>query len=451
MENNKKKEIETKPKSKIKKFIPLMVVGGIVVACGLTYGSFAIANNIYRKQLIEYIDSFDKIEYENQLVPEIDDETGYYTFKTDNELKILQLTDVHIGGGHASRIQDKKAIYEVYTILQKEKPDLVILDGDNTFCVPGPIFRGGGTFNNKETAKVVIHLFEHAGVYFSTVFGNHDTEAFDYTNRVDLGKLYMSDEYKYCIFDQNFSDTADNKQTSVTNQCIVVKNTDNTIRKAIMLIDSNAYNSNSLSATINWDYDVIHEPQVQWAKKTIEDLSTIKGSTVKSLFFFHIPFGEFHTAYKELESNNFTDTTNTHYVSGIWGEEINDTLGIRIWYGGCNNTSVAPNDKDQLFEELGPDGLNSMEAVFCGHDHTNNAVVEYKGVTLSYGYSIDNLAYKNIMYYGLQRGCTVINVATDGTWNQIHKNVYTDIGADSNKFVEVDLTRHYYEDYAPNF
>ena len=67
-------------------------------------------------------------------------------------------------------------------MLQKEKPDLVILDGDNTFAVPGPVYNGGVTLNNYMAARDVIQIFNHEGVDFSTVFGNHDTEVFDYTN-----------------------------------------------------------------------------------------------------------------------------------------------------------------------------------------------------------------------------------------------------------------------------
>lgn len=440
-----------KKKSKVKKFLPLIIIGGILFASGLTYTNIFIANACCRQDLIKYIDTFDKVSYDDQLVPTKDTETGYYTFKTDRDLKILQLTDIHIGGGHSSSLQDKKTIYEVNTILQKEKPDLVVLDGDNTFCVPGLIFRGGDTFNNYETAKVVIHLFEHAGVYFTTVFGNHDTEAFDYTSRVDLGKLYQSDDYKYCIFESNFQDTAENGQTSVTNQCIVLKNNDDSIRKAIMLIDSNAYNDNSLAATINWDYDVIHEPQVQWAKQTLTTLGKNQASTVKSIFFFHIPNGEYQVAYKELEANGFNDTTNTKYIEGVWDEEVNTDYDTRIWYGGCTNLKTSPQDKDNLFEEIGPDGINSMEACFVGHDHVNSAVVTYKGVMLAYGYSIDNLAYNGIMYSGRQRGATAITISKDGNWTQEHRNVYTYYGAKLDKFVDVYMDKYFIpEGFVPN-
>ena len=104
-----------------------------------------------------YIHSFDPVDYSgvDRVVPELDPETGYYTFTTDRDLRIMVLTDLHIGGGFASIKTDRKAIEEIIEMLHEEKPDLVILDGDNTFAVPGPVYRGGGTLDNAMAARDV--------------------------------------------------------------------------------------------------------------------------------------------------------------------------------------------------------------------------------------------------------------------------------------------------------
>lgn len=92
------------------------------------------------------------------------------------------------------------------------------------------------------------------------------------------------------------------------------------------------------------------------------------------------------------------------------------------------------------------DEIGSLEAVFCGHDHINNAVVYYKGVMLSYGYSLDNIAYDFIADYGAQRGTTIITVHNDGTFEQQHKNVYADYACDPHKFVTTEATSIYYRE-----
>lgn len=415
----------------------LSIILFVIIGIGILH---FLATNIVILSLRAYIRSFDEVKYDNQLVPEIGEE-GYYTFTTDDDFRIMQISDMHLGGGYFSIKQDRKTVYEIMTMVQKEKPDLVILNGDQTFGVPGPLFNGGGTFNNKMISRQINYIFKTLGVYYTSSFGNHDTESFDFYNREQLGEVYSKADHS--IFRTDYDGYG------VSNQCILVKGTDGSIRKAIMLIDSNAYVDESLQASINWLYDYIHDDQVEWAKNTIEKLSQQEGHLVKSIFFFHIPIGEFESAYRELEANDFNDTANTKYIEGVWNELVDSEMGGRIWYGGCQYTDRDPNSIDKLFEELGPDGINSMEACFVAHDHVNDAVVLYKGVMLAYGSSIDNLAYSGIAEYGLQRGSMIVTIGEGNEVSQVHKNAYLDYGCDANKFYEVNLKDRYYEDYAP--
>ena len=394
--------------------------------------------------LRHYINSFEPVDYSgvDRVVPELDEETGYYTLTTDRDLKIMMLTDIHLGGGFWSYKKDRKTVYEVISMLQKEKPDLVILDGDNTFAVPGPVYNGGGTLNNYMAAHDVIDIFNHEGVYFSTVFGNHDTEVFGYTGRQKLGELYMDDRFEYCIFDQNFTDGGE--LPSVTNQLILVKNTAGEITKALLLVDSNAYVDDSIQAVLDWNYDIIRDSTVDWAEESLKALG--KPETVA---FFHIPTSEFRIAYEDLEANGFKDTEDTKYISGVWDELMDETTHSRIWHGGITREGPLA-DIDRFFETIGPDGLNVLEACYCGHDHVNNAMVNYKGVDLCYGYSIDNLAYTDINYSGAQRGATIITIAPDGKRTTDYKNAYKDYGVPTDEFVEVYTDRLFYEGGKPD-
>ena len=102
------------------------------------------------KQNFDYAQSFDKVVYENQLVP-TEDADGW-VFETDRALKIVQLTDIHIGGGSMSIDKDKKAMNAVAAMLTYEKPDLVVLTGDMAYPVP---FQAG-TFNNSISTKMLL-------------------------------------------------------------------------------------------------------------------------------------------------------------------------------------------------------------------------------------------------------------------------------------------------------
>lgn len=429
-------------------FKVLLAIVGFALGLFLLVGIVNFGCNLL---LRNYIKSFEPAgtNRAEKLVPTMD-EDGYYKFTTDDDFYIMHLTDIHIGGGFWTYKKDKKTIYEVMTMLQSDKPDLVILGGDNVFAVPGPMFNGGNTLNNKMAARTVIEIFNHAEVYFSTVFGNHDTEAFDYFDRQSVANLYMKDKFKYCIFHENFTDKDAKTVPSVTNQFIKICDSTGNIRKLILLIDTNAYIDTSIKASMDWLYDTIHPAQIEWAKDTVKALSKSAGlkdgEYLKTLAFLHIPTGEYQAAYDELfeEVKNEDNTVlyipkenpiNTVYESGIWDEDV-------VCYGGYKDP-VAPEDADQFFEVM-HDELNSLEAVFCGHDHINNSVVYYKGVMLSYGYSLDNIAYDEIADYGAQRGCTIITLHSDATFEQLHKNLYTEYACDPLLFVNTDATGVYY-------
>lgn len=399
-----------------------------------------------------YIRSFEPVAYDAQLVPVYDESLGHYAIQTDRELKIMMLSDLHIGGGCWSFKKDKKTVYEVISMLQQERPDLVILGGDNTFAVPGPLYNGGGTLDNAMAARDVLAIFEHEGVYFTTVFGNHDTEAFGYVGRVKLGDIYASEKYPHCVFRSEFSDR-EASRPSVTNQVLAVKNADGKLTKLILLMDTNDYIDGSISATINWRYDTIHPVQVDWARQEVLALSKAAGlpdgEALKTLCFFHIPIGEYEAAYRELASADFRASGESEYIDGVWDEKIDDDMGGRIWYGGCHRTDESPESIDGFFEAMGPDGIDALEACFCGHDHVNNAVVRYRGVLLGYNYSIDNLAYTDICLYGAQRGCTVFTLKNGGEWSYEHKNAYRDYGVDPNRFFAVNCDTPMYPGWTP--
>lgn len=54
---------------------------------------------------------------------------------------------------------------------------------------------------------------------------------------------------------------------------------------------------------------------------------------------------------------------------------------------------------------------------FCGHDHYNNASIEYKGIRLTYGMSIDYLAMPGIEKETKQRGAELITIHPDSSWD----------------------------------
>lgn len=330
--------------------------------------------------------------------PTIDEETGYWTFTCDRQFKVLHLTDVHIGGGFLSLRKDQMAINAVYDMVKYAKPDLVIISGDMTFPVP----YASGSFNNLAPAKLFAQTMESAGIYWAVAFGNHDTEAYAYYNREKISNFYQNSGFKYCLFQKGPEDV-----DGYGNYFINVKNSAGIVTQSLIMFDSHSYKTGFFQ-----NYDNIHANQIEWYEKEItkiDNLNKAKGATetVKSLAFFHIPLTEYKDAYTEYTENGFNDTENVKYQYGIAGETG------KIVYSGTED--------DEVFETFMR--LGSTKGVFTGHDHYNNFSLFYNGgegdeyIRLTYGLSIDYLAYFGIAKKTAQRGGTIIEIETDGSFD----------------------------------
>ena len=391
-----------KEKTGKSKIILLALVCVVIVIATVIAG----VNYMMLQSLVRLGNSYDKVEYENQLTPE-KDENGNWYFTTDGDFKVMHLTDIHIGGGFISKDVDEKAINAVATMVTKEKPDLVIVTGDVAFPVPYT----AGTFNNYSGAKAFANLMERLGVYWDVTFGNHDAEAYSYFDREAMAEIYSDEDFQYCLFQAGPEDV-----DGYGNHTIEVKNSKGVITQALILIDSQAYVKDNIIESIKGTYDNIHENQVQWYENEINRMNaenkaiSKKAVPVKSLAFFHIPLVEMLDGWTEFTENDYKDTADVKFIDGVMGE------GGKVVYCGLG--------EDELFEKMLE--LDSTKAMFNGHDHLNNATFEYKGIKFSYGYSIDYFAYSGIDKLGSQRGCTMITCKPDTTFVIDKYNYYSD-------------------------
>ena len=240
-----------------------------------------------------------------------------------------------------------------------------------------------------------------------------------------MGDFYSRDKWKNCLFQKD-----DGSIDGVSNSVIKVKNSDGVITQALFSIDTNDYPQENKFAGIvsglTGNYDNIHENQIEWYKTSCEKLNaenkafienTFEGDEkeqllnnfglVKSLVFMHIPPVEYADAWDEFKNNGYKDTEIVKYYYGTLGEKV------------CH-----PTDDDLFFETAVE--MKSTQGMFVGHDHINIFSVDYKGIRLTYGMSIDYVAYGKIDKVGTQRGCTVITVKPDGTFDCYPENYYQD-------------------------
>lgn len=410
----KEKRVKTLREKKRSRKKALIITATVAILIGFFFIIIAIINAAGYSNLLKYVETFDKVVYADPvLVPEVDTD-GYHTFTTDGEFKVLQLTDIHLGAGAFSFSKDKKAINAVAAMITAEKPDLVVFTGDVVYPVPVQ----AGTGDNLKGSTAIAKLMEELGVYWTIVFGNHDTESYSKYDRAAISAFYEKDEFEHCLFQSGPEDI-----DGFGNSIIKVKRTNGLVSQALVMIDSQAYVPGSFLG-LDWKYDNIHQNQVDWYEEEILALNQANTtllstllitnpddfSVVKSLMFFHIPLKEMKTAYDELVANNYQNTTDVKY-----------------WYGSIHekDPGIYPGEgEDNMFEKIVE--LGSTKGMFYGHDHVNNLSIEYQGVRMTYGKSIDYLAYAGIDKLGMQRGCTVITIDGNGnsTWNA--ENYYQD-------------------------
>lgn len=379
-------------------WILLGIVAAVVLLTVLVNGILALLQ-------LRYVAKIAPVSYEKQLHPQCTD--GRWAFTTDKEFTIMQLTDVHIGGGWMSFHKDRKAIDCVVRMVTAEHPDLVAVTGDIAYPVP---FQSG-TFNNKTAARLFGRVMQNLGVYWAPVLGNHDTESYAVYSRRYIGKYYQTQGFApkgsrpYCLFCSG-PDPVD----GIGNYTVTVKNTDGQVTQALFFMDTGSYVDGDYFGFL-WKYDGMHANQMDWYRSEIAALTannrTVGAGQPKSLMFFHIPIAQYKEAWEAYKAHDYKNTPQ-----------------VQVHYGGIG-------EKGGLFPSLHPDNvfetlqqMGSTQGTFCGHDHLNNLSVTYKGIRLTYGLSVDYLAYIGIQNYGAQRGFTRITVRPDGSFGCLPVSYY---------------------------
>lgn len=295
--------------------------------------------------------------------------------------KILQLTDIHLGAGWVSSKKDKLALQAVKKLIDASNPDFIVITGDMFY----PIWPLTGSANNLRGAKMLGNVLKEAGKPWCFVFGNHDTEMTSRANKDGIADYYM--QYENCLFEKG-----EESLTGCGNYCIRLETSDGKPCQLLMMIDSNQYTKKSFFS----GFDVIHEDQIEWYKKTVKEQSG-DGELLPSLAFYHIPPKEFKEGWEKC----FRGDKDVIYHHGFVLEKDN-------YFGYPKET------EGKFFSEMVEFG--SCKGMFMGHDHLNTLSITYQGIRLTYGMSIDYLAYVPTAHWKTQRGGTIIEINDDGSF-----------------------------------
>lgn len=269
-------------------------------------------------------------------------------FGSDGKFKIMLFAD----------IQDDDPIEEttlqmMHECLDKYKPDLVVYLGDN-----------GVAYTEKEysTVKAITAPCVEKGVPYAIVFGNHDGE-----REVSRERLLTYYQEFGCL-----TTDADPDIYGCGNCNLPILSSDG--KKTafnLWLIDSGSSNPDKEVG----GYDYVHEDQIEWYKKTAEELKNANGGkVVPSILFQHIIMPEAYEAiYPRLPfkmGKDYTIDGTTYFPVPFF----NRHAGIIL--EPCSPPFVNGGQWDAIVE------TGDVIATFHGHDHVNDFTATHEGIDI---------------------------------------------------------------------
>ena len=303
-------------------------------------------------------------------------------FNSDGKLKILHIADPHL----ANDKHFDSSIWVIAEACDVEKPDLVVLTGDNTKPYEDPA-------ETKRLINSLMNIFESRNIPVAVTFGNHDSEAGPMT-RADIMEYYKTFS---CVI--TAEDASAFKNCATFNIPVLASDSDD-VRFNVWVFDSGDYDEDEPR-----HYDRVRTEQIEWYKQTAAALKAKNGGeAVNSVVFQHIIVPEIYDVLKKLDSKQ------PYSVKRIYNEEeIYAFDEAQTNYGTLNEKPCPGFYNDGQFDALVENG--DVLAMFTGHDHTNAFGVRNQNIDI---YTSPMTRYKGLAYT-TQYGYRVVEIDENDT------------------------------------
>lgn len=310
------------------------------------------------------------------------DEKG--NIKSD-DFVILSTTDFHFDVDHEI---NTKAVKNFVRHIKEVKPDLVVLTGDVILS----------KFQQIDAIQFA-QMMEEIGIYWTAVFGNHETREDRGFYKYLLMKSFVDYDHCLCKFgpDELFG---------YGNFTVNILGVGGKLKKTLFFFDSGRdileRDRAKYGLPSDWHgYDFLKNEQIDFYKKETDALAEKYGKC-DSFMYFHIPLVEYNYAFKEDENGKYVPSGECEI---LFGEQF-ESVGSSKFNSG-------------MFDAILEKGT---QAVFCGHDHVNDWCAIYKGVHLCYnlpgGYACYNLGDKTGKPESeWVEGVTVTTIHNDGSFD----------------------------------
>ena len=303
-------------------------------------------------------------------------------FNADGKLKILHIADPHL----ANDKHFDSSIWVIAEACDIEKPDLVVLSGDNTKPYDDP----------DETKKIInslMNIFESRSIPVAVTFGNHDSEAGP-MSRKDIMEYYKTFS---CTITADDSEAFKN---CATFNIPVLASDNNGVKFNVWVFDSGDYDEDEPR-----HYDRVRSEQIEWYKSTAAKLQNENGGEkINSVVFQHIIVPEIYDVLKKVDSKQ------PYAIEHIYNEDEYYAFDPEnVNYGTLNEKPCPGYYNDGQFDALVETG--DVLAMFTGHDHTNAFGVRNQNIDI---YTSPMTRYKGLAYT-TQYGYRVVEIDENDT------------------------------------
>lgn len=314
-------------------------------------------------------------------------------FDENGEFKIMHVCDCQ-DGYPASEIMLKY----LDLVIKDEKPDIIVLGGDNTICGYSQEELAGKSADEqhkmlrelkKNAIQQLVDVFISNQTPFTLVFGNHDHQ--QGIENDELLALYQECGGKYCL-----AYDADPSLTGSGTHFLTVFGSDGSYipKFNLYMFDSGdtAYDENGK----DMGYDSVHADQIEWYKSVRDELKEKTGNYVPSVAFQHIIVNEVYD--KLFFENPLIGIREFNGVNYSFFPKTNNFTGhlLEMPCPGYYNYGQ--------FKAMNEKG--DVAAMFFGHDHTNSFDCEIEGMRIINTPSPTHHSYSS----DLNSGCRIIKV-----------------------------------------
>lgn len=297
----------------------------------------------------------------------------------NGKFRILQLTDLQ-----DTQKTSPDTINLIYELIDKSKPDLIVLTGDQ---VKGYGFNFAIGDNKTNAAMTISNLMKpiaDSKIPFTVVFGNHDS--FGTADK----------DFQWSCY--NLYDNFIGKDYTFDSIPVYSEKSDD-VKFCIYMFDSHEKNKNG-------KYIPITDEQLNSYKKVRDNFINKYGHIVHALAFQHIPPEDIYDCF---------ESSNKKFYKSIQGAGIHSSKYYRLPLYAENKSSfmgenaASPDERGDQVKTLKEKG--DVLGLYFGHDHNNSFIVKHGNLDLGYTQGCGF----NIYGPGKNRGGRVFDIYEENT------------------------------------